>query len=161
MAQAADTTNETPAKASKKPLIIGLVLALAGAGAGFFAVSSGLILGGESAEHETAVIPGEEPLDVVFVPMDPLTVSLPQNSSSRHLRFRAELEVPKQHAEAVTTILPRIVDAMNSYLRALEMSDIQDPAALTRLRAQMLRRAQVVAGVGHVNDLLIMEFVLN
>ena len=33
-------------------------------------------------------------------------------------------------------------------------------AALTRLRAQMLRRVQIVTGPDNVNDLLIMEFVL-
>ena len=49
----------------------------------------------------------------------------------------------------------------NSYLRALELRDLEDPSALTRLRAQMLRRVQVVAGPERVNDLLVMEFVLN
>ena len=33
--------------------------------------------------------------------------------------------------------------------------------ALIRLRAQMLRRIQVVSGEGRVRDLLITEFVLN
>ena len=37
----------------------------------------------------------------------------------------------------------------------------QDPAALPRLRAQMLRRIQVVLGEGKVRDLLVTEFVLN
>ena len=41
------------------------------------------------------------------------------------------------------------------------MRDIEDPAALARLRAQMLRRIQVVTGEGQVRDLLITEFVLN
>lgn len=161
MAQAADTPVEPPAKSSKMPLIIGLVLALAGGGGGFYAVFSGLVFGGESTEHEVEESDVETPLAVSFIPMDPLTVSLPGSSSSKHLRFRAELEVSQKYTEEVKTISPRIVDAMNSYLRALETSDIEDPAALTRLRAQLLRRAQVVAGPGRINDLLIMEFVLN
>ena len=57
--------------------------------------------------------------------------------------------------------MPPIIDVLNGYLRALEVTDIEDPAALTRLRSQMLRRAQVVAGPERINDLLIMEFVLN
>ena len=38
-----DEEGAAPAKPSKLPLIIGVVLALAGAGGGFFAVSSGLL----------------------------------------------------------------------------------------------------------------------
>jgi len=39
---------EQPAKKSKLPLILGLVLALLGGGGGFFAVSQGMILGDSS-----------------------------------------------------------------------------------------------------------------
>ena len=42
-------TEDAPKKASKLPLIIGLVLALAGGGGGFYAVYSGMILGDDSA----------------------------------------------------------------------------------------------------------------
>jgi flagellar FliL protein len=54
-----------------------------------------------------------------------------------------------------------VVDVLNGYLRALEPREIEDPAALMRIRAQMLRRVQVVAGGDRVRDLLVMEFVVN
>ena len=57
--------------------------------------------------------------------------------------------------------MPRVVDVLNSYLRALEIDDLRGNAALVRLRAQMLRRVQTVIGRDRVNDLLIMEFVMN
>ncbi|SFL75675.1 flagellar basal body-associated FliL family protein [Shimia aestuarii] len=160
-----DTTEieEPPAaKSSRLPMIIGLVLALAGGGGGFYAAQSGLLFGAASHPqeemHQTA---SEEPLpDVVFVPLDPIVVSLVDGGSS-HLRFRAQLEVPGEYASDVEHILPRIVDVLNSYLRALSPADIEAPDALVRLRAQMLRRAQIVTGQGRVRDLLIMEFVLN
>lgn len=50
---------------------------------------------------------------------------------------------------------------LNGYLRAVETSELEQRAALVRMRAQMLRRVQVVTGEGRVRDLLIMEFVLN
>ena len=56
---------------------------------------------------------------------------------------------------------PRVMDVLNSYLRAVEVSDLEDPSALISLRAQMLRRIQLVTGEGRVRDLLIMEFVLS
>lgn len=149
-------------KSGKMPLIIGLVLAIIGGAGGFYAASTGLILGAESKAE-----PAEEKKevsrfgDVSFIPMDPLTVSLPSSETYKHLRFRAELEVKKDYQSEVETIVPRIVDVLNSYLRALEITDIEQAASLTRLRAQMLRRVQVVAGPGRITDLLIMEFVLN
>ena len=99
--------------------------------------------------------------DCWSISVDPMIVSLSPASQGRHLRFRAQLEVPSQYASDVESILPRVVDVLNGYLRALETGDIESAAALTRLRAQMLRRVQVVTGPGRVSDLLIMEFVLN
>jgi len=153
---------EDAKKSSKMPLILGLVAALAGGGGGFYATFSGMILAPES--EETKVDAPETPSalpDVSFVPVDPVIVSLGPSSAGRHLQFRAQLEVPSRYEEDVTILLPRVVDVLNGYLRALETQDLESASALTRLRAQMLRRVQIVAGPGRVNDLLVMEFVIN
>ncbi|MFN3207693.1 MAG: flagellar basal body-associated protein FliL [Roseovarius sp.] len=154
---------ETPKKKSKLPLIIGLVLALAGGGGGFFAVYSGMILGEESADGQSAeLLPPKvkDMPDVAFVPVEPLVISVAGNGVS-HLRFRAQLEVRSAHQAEVEKLMPRVVDVLNSFLRAVAVEDLSNNAALVRLRAQMLRRVQVVTGGDRVNDLLIMEFVLN
>lgn len=155
------TSDGTPTKASKKPLILGLLLALFGGVGGFYATWSGTILGTESSNKTEAEYAASKAEDVYFVPVDPLVISLGDASNARHLRFRANLEVPTPYKDEVKNILPRVVDVLNSYLRALDASDLEERAALTRLRAQMLRRVQVVVGPGRVNDLLVMEFVLN
>lgn len=161
MADTASEPDDPPKKASKLPLILGLLLALVGGGGGFYATFSGLLMGGESHE-EAAHEPQVEGLpDVAFVPVEPMIVSLTPGVTNQHLRFRANLEVPSQYQQDVTQLLPRVVDVLNGYLRALELRDLQNPASLTRLRAQMLRRIQIVTGEGRVSDLLIMEFVLN
>ncbi|MGX0877462.1 flagellar FliL protein [Roseovarius sp. MBR-154] len=159
-----DKTEDLPEagrKRGKWPLVLGLGLALAGGGAGFYAASSGLLpLGAppsQLAEGAAAVDFG----NVVFVPVEPLVISLSQDGVTRHLRFRAELEVDHAHEREVTRLMPRIVDVLNTYLRALSLADMEERAALLRLRAQMLRRVQIVAGAGRINDLLVMEFVLN
>jgi flagellar FliL protein len=150
-----------PPKKSKMPLILGLVLALVGGGGGFYATWSGMILGSNADSHEVVEEEVKDPFgDIAFVEIDPMIISVDAIPTRRLLRFRAQLEVPKSHQEDVTKLLPRVVDVLNSYLRALEVSDLEDQAALTRLRAQMLRRVQVVTGQGRVNDFLIMEFVL-
>ncbi len=152
---------EAPKKKSKLPMIIGVVLLLAGAGGGFFAVSSGLLFGAEEPVEEVAeeeVIPLP---DIAFVPLETLTISLNDNGASRHLRFTAQLEVEPGTEEDVLLVVPRIMDVLNGYLRAVESAELQNPSALIRLRTQMLRRIQMVTGEGRVRDLLVMEFVLN
>lgn len=153
--------DEEPKKKSKMPMIIGLVLALAGGGGGFYATFSGMILGAESdSANDEDTAPEAANPDVEYVAVDPLVISLRAPSNAKHLRFRAHLEVEASAKEDVEKVLPRVIDVLNSYLRALEPGELEDSSALTRLRAQMLRRVQVVTGEGKVNDLLIMEFVL-
>ncbi|PJI86108.1 flagellar FliL protein [Yoonia maricola] len=160
----ADVDDAAPKKASKLPLMLGLVLAIIGGGGGFFAVQSGLLGGSEtteSAESEMETLQPDQQLAVAFVPIDPLVISLPSQDGRDHLRFAAQLEVPPAYTDEVEAIKPRIVDVLNGYLRAIDIASLEDPATLTRLRAQMLRRIQVVTGPGRVNDILIMEFVLS
>lgn len=168
----ADATADTepPKGRSKLPLVLGVVLALAGGGGGFYAATSGLLpFGGDETEsHQGSEKPagdgdlGADALgDVAFVPVDPLVISLGKNAANRHLRFKAQLEVTAGKEAAVSKLMPRIVDVLNGYLRAVDVRDLEDPTALIRLRSQMLRRVQIVTGGNHVTDLLVMEFVLN
>lgn len=148
-------------KKSKLPLILGVVLALALGAGGFSAVWMGLLFGHEATEEMAEAVTASPLPDIAFVPVSPLVINLGEGASARHLRFQAQIEVNKAYAADVTEILPRIVDVLNSYLRAVEVRELEDRSSLVRLRAQMLRRIQLVAGEGRVRDLLIMEFVLN
>lgn len=159
MAEAEEPQEAAPKK-SKKPLIIGLVLALLLGGAGFYATWSGLILGGEEPHATEGEAVGPLP-DVAFVPVEPLVITMGKAGAERHLRFTSQIEVAAPHAEEVTHLLPRIVDVLNGYLRAVDPAELEDPAAMVRMRAHLLRRIQIVTGEGRVRDLLITEFLLN
>ncbi len=149
-----------PSKSGLKGLLVGVIAAAALGGGGFYAVYSGLVdslTAPSPGARQAATVLGE----VAFVPMDPITISLPPGSASRHLRFTGQLEVAPAHAAEVSALMPRILDVLNTYLRAVEVRDLEDPAAAMRLRAQMLRRVQIVTGEGRVRDLLVTEFVMN
>jgi len=154
--------NESSEKRSKLPLMLGFVFAILGGGGGFMAVQMG-VLGGAPVEEEYVEeeYSAEELPALAFVPMETLVINLPESAAARHLLFTAQLEVDPMYVDEVTSLLPRVVDVLNGYLRAVKLSEIEDPTALIKLRAQMLRRVQVVVGDGRVNDILIMEFVLN
>ena len=164
------------------PLLAGLVLAIGGGGGSFWAVTSGplsSLTGGDDMAEE-----GDEDgyesydsassedgyggggygggyVDVAFVPLDRMTISLAPGNSSRHLIFAAQLEVAPEYSAEVTALTPRILDVLNSYLRVVGVDELSSPTSLARLRAQMLHRIQIVAGDGRVRDLLITEFVVN
>lgn len=157
MTDATADAAEEPPKKSKMGLIVGLVLAIVGGGAGFFVASSGLLSGSSEGAAPKAAYAG----DVAFVPVDPMTISIGPPSDSRFLRFRAELEVKAAYQSDVENLMPRVVDVLNTYLRSISMADVEDPSALLTLRSQMRRRIDLVLGENKVNDLLVMEFVVN
>jgi len=156
------------------PLIIGLALAIAGGAGGYWAVTSGPLggssdsagyddqgsgHGGDGEEAVTYIRP--EPEEVAFVPLDPMVITIGSGALGRQLLFTAELEVAPDDAEEVTNLLPRVLDVLNGYLRVIDMQELNDPRTLVRLRAQLLRRIQIVTGEVLVRDLLVTEFVVN
>ena len=103
----------------------------------------------------------EEIGEVAFVTLDPLIVSLGASGSARHLKLTLSIEAYADATESVEVMLPRVRDVLNTYLRAVEVRDLEDPAAMARLRAQMARRVRMVTPPESVRDVLILEFVLN
>lgn len=182
------TDNAEPEETARKkglllPFLIGLVLAGVGGAGGYWVVTSGPLAadgnndsahaeagddghgGGHGDEEEEEDTPSERPrpeLDqVAFVALDQLVVNIGSDTNQRHLLFEAELEVAPDDAEEVTHLMPRVMDVMNSYLRVLDMQELSDPRTLVRLRAQLLRRVQIVTGDVLVRDLLVTQFVVN
>jgi flagellar FliL protein len=159
MAEAVDAAPEGPAGRGKgKGLMVGLALAALLGGGGFYATRAGLVdpaalLGGGGHEAPAA--------EVAFVALEPIMTTLPPGASARALRFTGQLEVDPAHAAEVAALTPRVLDTLGTYLRAVDVADLENPAAVQRLRAQMLRRVQVVTGEGRVRDLLVTEFILN
>ena len=165
MTDAAMEEAEASEKSGKKGLIAGVVLALAGAAGGYFLTTSGVLpIGGkadvEAANENADSTPAKALPAVSFVDLPPVIVSV-NAGDSRHLKFHAQLEVNAKHIADVEKMQPRIMDVLNGYLRALEISDLEDSLALMRIRGHLLRRIAIVTGEGRVRDVLVMEFVLN
>ena len=151
---------------SSKPalwLVSGLVAALL-LGGGAFVGTQFLLRDGTDTEEAAADNPNAAPaagLRMEYLPLDTLVVNVPRTDPPRHLRFQATLELPAAHSRAVTEMTPRIMDVMNTYLRATELNDLREPTSLLRIRAHLLRRIQTVTPDGYVTDLLVSEFIVN
>lgn len=157
----AQVDQEKPQKKKRfLPLLIGIIAMVLGAGGGFYAVQAGWIFGAESTS-DVAEVPAPSALpDVSYVPIEPMVISLRDNGRAKHLRFSAQLEVYAPYAEDVAQFMPRIQDVLNTYLRAVQTSDLEDSMALYRIRGHVLHRVHLVVGEGRVRDVLITEFVM-
>lgn len=156
---------------AKPSLIMGILFSVGGAVL-LGGVAAGVVMfmpGGEPA-HCPVVADGEhaEPKkkpknyeDIIFVDLEPLVISLGPTAASEYLKISVSIETSQEHMKTATHLTPRFRDTLNSYLRAVNERDLSDPVAMTRLRAQMLRRLQVAASSDIVTDVLITDFVLN
>ena len=154
MADSTADSDASPGKPSRLPLMLGLVLGIAGAGGGY-AVMSGMS-GGDDAAPKSNASDG-----IAFVPISQLTIPIGTGGAARYLRFSAQLEVESDSVSEVEKQLPRVVDVLNTYLRSVTLAELEDPASLLTLRAQMRRRIDLVIGGDRVRDLLVMEFVVS
>lgn len=156
------------------PLMIGVVAALLLGGGAAYGVMSGLIPLGDAPAEEHAAGEGaekghgaegghgeaENAEKPVFVGFEPLTVTLTRGGAPRQLRLELSVETDEHHSHDVEEMKPRILDALNTLLRAMDERELTEPAALDRLRGQMLRRVRIATDPNAVKDLLITEFVV-
>lgn len=140
-------------RGTRRKLLAGVLAAILFGVGGFAASYSGLVTLPVDPPAQTAELP------VTFVPVGALVASI--GPEARHLRFAAELEVAPEEAAEVARLMPRVRDVLNGYLRAVEPAVLARPEALTILRAQMLRRVQMILGGAAVRDLLVTEFVFD
>lgn len=167
-----ETAVEPVRKPKSRLLLIACAVAILVGGGGFYTVYSGLLQipfngdaavgnghpasgGGDQADARAGPPPG------TFVALDPLVISLGEQSRAKHLKVSLTLEVGIGRAAEVEAIKPRVIDVLNGFLRAVDEREFELPRSMERLRAQMLRRVILVTPEGAVRDLLIQEFVLN
>lgn len=95
-----------------------------------------------------------------FLVMEPMIVSITPIGRSRHLKVSLVLETTDDGAEALLENGFYIQDVLNTFLRSVDAAVLEDPASMSRLRAQILRRIRAIAPDADVTNVLITEFVL-
>lgn len=161
MSDATADQNEPEPRSGKRIWILAALGAVILGAGSFSAIYFGLLFSSPEPAEQEGEVSKPTGLDIEFVPLDSLVVSLGPGASASHLVVTIQLEVSKDYVSEVEFLKPRIADVLNGYLRALKPEDIEQTGSLVRLRAQMLRRVQIIVGDGRIRDLLITEFVLN
>jgi flagellar FliL protein len=164
--KAAGEGGEDQAPAKKKlsivmlALIVAVPLLLIGGGAAayflFFAKSEDAAATAARAED------AKPPKAMVFYNLPELLVNL--NSQGRRSSF-LKISLSFELADAadiprIEAVLPRIVDAFQTYLRELRPEDLRGSAGLYRLREELLARVNTSAQPARVNDLLFKEMLI-
>jgi flagellar FliL protein len=139
-----------------KYLLIGggafLLLAGGGAGAYFFLAPKP-----KPKVEENAVKPA------VFVDLPEVVVNLSNGSAERtqYLKIKVVLELPDQKMiQQIQPIMPRVMDAFQTYLRELRPSDLDGSAGLYRLREELTRRVNVSIAPSRINAVLFKEIIV-
>ena len=142
---------------SKKLIIMvaaGLLVVGGGGGGGYFFFL-------KKAPHE------EKPAPVAVKP--PAFLDLPdvlvnlqsQNNRSSYLKAKIVLEVEDQKlVEQIKPLMPRVMDAFQTYLREMRQSDLEGSAGLYRLRDELTKRVNLAVAPSKVNAVLFKEIVV-
>ncbi len=135
-----------------------LLIGLAGTGVYFSGLADSLIGAGE---HEGELLT-EEAGPSFYYDIPDMLVNL--NSSGRktgYLKISVSVEVGSEaDAEQLETVLPRIVDSFQVYLRELRVEDLSGSAGLQRLREELLMRVSNAAAPTVVKDILFREMLI-
>ena len=98
----------------------------------------------------------------VFYDLQEILVNL--NSGGRKssfLKIRVSLELASARDKAkMDTIMPRVIDNFQTYLRELRITDLKGSAGMYRLREELLVRVNAAAAPAKIKDVLFKEMLI-
>jgi len=156
-------------KGGKKKLLIIvallLLLIVGGLAAAYF---TGLMdpviamITGGKAKGEAGTEQTEEGGRAVFYDLQEMLVNLNTGGrKSSFLKIRVSLELESQaDIPRIESVMPRIVDNFQTYLRELRIDDLKGSAGMYRLREELLVRVSAAAAPAKIKDVLFKEMLV-
>ena len=152
--------------AKKLILFVVLPLLVIGGGAAAYLTGAldGFIGGGkESAEVSKHAVEQEEAgLNAAFLKIPDMIVNLSSSDGQpRYLRLSVQLELSSEEDKlAVESVMPRVIDQFQTYLRELRVKDLRGSAGIYRLQMELLSRVNAAAYPVEVQDVLFQEILI-
>jgi flagellar FliL protein len=139
------------------------ILLLAGAGAGVY--FSGLLdpfLGEAPAEEEQQEVAEAPDMPGHYIDLEEMLVTLANKGRKQSfLRLRVSLELGDPQDEArVTTVMPRIIDNFQVFLRELRVEELQGSQGVYRVKEELLARVNAATHPVKVKDVLFREILV-
>lgn len=158
---------EGKAAPGKRKLPLKLMIIAAAGLVGLAAIGGGgyyFMFAGHGKAEAAAVAEGSPVKSVVFLDMPDVLVNLSANSGSertQYLKVKVTLELPNEATSAqVQPLMPRLMDAFQTYLRELRPSDLDGSAGLYRLKEELTRRVNAAIAPSRINAVLFKEIVV-
>ncbi|MBT6096678.1 MAG: flagellar basal body protein FliL [Rhodospirillaceae bacterium] len=164
-----DGGESSPEGGGKKKLLIIvallLLLIVGGLAAAYF---TGLMdpviamITGGAPEGEEGAEQSEEGGRAVFYDLQEMLVNLNTGGrESSFLKIRVSLELANQSdIPRIESVMPRIVDNFQTYLRELRIDDLKGSAGMYRLREELLLRVSAAAAPAKIKDVLFKEMLV-
>jgi flagellar FliL protein len=134
-------------------IVAGVIVLLAGGVTAYFMFGS--------HKEVQAAAPVVKP--AVFLDMPDVLVNLSNSGSDRtqYLKVKVVLEVPDSGVSAqIQPLMPRVMDAFQTYLRELRPTDLDGSAGLYRLKEELTRRVNAAIAPSRINAVLFKEIVV-
>ena len=157
-----DKAEGAPAAKAKKALPLKLIIMAVG---GLLVVGGG----GFGAYKFLFAAPHEEKSKVaevkpaIFVDLPDVLVNLSNAGTDRtqYLKVKIVLEVPDAEIVAkIQPLMPRVMDAFQTYLRELRPTDLDGSAGLYRLKEELTRRVNASVAPSHITAVLFKEIIV-
>lgn len=147
-----------------KKLLLFVVLPLLLIGGGVGAYFMGVFDSAPAIEGEKEVKKaksGEMPT-AAFVKIPDMIVNLSSDDGQpRYLRLSVQLELENEADVAVVeSVMPRVIDQFQTYLRELRVRDLRGSAGIYRLQMELLSRVNAAAYPIEVQDVLFQEILI-
>lgn len=117
---------------------------------------------GEAAADPSLGVIAEGPDGVTFLTLPDMVVDI-QSQDGRPTHMQLKLTLEMKDADLATTLqeqMPRMQDMFQGFLRELRPEDMAGSAGSYQLRAEILRRVNLIAAPGKVDAVLIEKMLI-
>jgi flagellar FliL protein len=165
-AEDADADGAEGKAAPRRKLPLKLILMAVGGLVGLGAIGGGgyFFFSRHDRAEAAATVAGSQVKPVVFLDMPEVLVNLSQTGGSertQYLKVKVTLELPSEMmSQQIQPIMPRVMDAFQTYLRELRASDLDGSAGLYRLKEELTRRVNAAIAPSRINAVLFKEIVV-
>lgn len=161
-ADAPKPSGKMPGKKLILFIVLPVLLLIGGGGGVYFSGLADPLLGrgeeGTAQEEHAKAEAGPS----VYYELPEMLVNL--NAGGRktgYLKISVSLELTSEEDKAhLESVLPRVIDSFQVYLRELRVQDLQGSAGLQRLREELLLRVSAAAKPVQVKDVLFREMLI-
>jgi flagellar protein FliL len=153
---------EAPATAKKKFALPSMKVMII-AGAGLVVIAGGGFAGWKffGPKNDKPEVAAAKPATFVDLPEVLVNLSNAGSDRTQYLKVKVTLEIPDKDLVAqINPLMPRVMDAFQTYLRELRPTDLDGSAGLYRLKEELTRRVNTAVAPNKVTAVLFKEIVV-